>query len=247
VQSKEPEKENLQEEWFFVNGVCTGHQWMIENVNLLANIFGRRITGIHNKTFGIFGDLLECLIQRDFNYMTFDGLVTYNRVRMALLKESTKKVVLIGHSQGGLIVTLVVDRLLSEMSQDVLAKLEVYTFASFANHFSDPLESRAIRHEEKGTAQEKTDRAPERHVIHYVEHFANEGDFVSQVGVLYFSGKVDQFYGKLFRLPSTGHLLNQHYLHNMFTFKADAMLWVPNQLVMKSRLTQYLNGAEPRF
>jgi alpha/beta superfamily hydrolase len=78
---------------------------------------------------------------------------------MALLEESTKKVVLIGHSQGGLIVTLVVDRLLSEMLQDVLAKLEVYTFASFANHFSDPLESRATRDEEKGTAQEKTDRA----------------------------------------------------------------------------------------
>jgi hypothetical protein len=54
VQSKGPEKENLQEEWFFVNGICTGQQWMVENVNLLANIFGRPITGIHNKTFGIF-------------------------------------------------------------------------------------------------------------------------------------------------------------------------------------------------
>jgi hypothetical protein len=231
VQSKEPEEEKLQEEWFFVNGICVGQQWMIENVNLLANIFGRRITGIHNKTFGIFGDVIECLIQRDFNYMTYDALVTYNLVRQALLNESTIKVVLLGHSQGGLIVTLVVDRLLAEMSQDVLAKLEVYTFASAANHLSNPLESRAISREERGTAQEKTDRARERHVIHYVEHFANERDFVSRVSVLHFSGRVQQFYGKLFHLPSTGHLLNQHYLDNMFTFKVTLRCGYPTNLL----------------
>ncbi|KAM3582374.1 hypothetical protein VKS41_005019 [Umbelopsis sp. WA50703] len=250
VQSKEPKEtkeKKRQEEWFFVNGICVGQKWINENIDLLANIFGRRITGIHNKTFGIFGDIIECLIQRDFNYMTNDARVTYNLVRQALLNERIKRVVLLGHSQGGLIVTLVVDRLLAEMSQDVLAKLEVYTFASFANHFSSPLESSATGHEERGAAQEKTDRAQSPHVIQHVEHFANERDFVSRISVLYFSSRVHQFYGTIFRLPSTGHLLNQHYLNNMFTFQADTNRWVPNPLVMNSQLAQYLNGAVPSF
>lgn len=48
------------------------------------------------------------------------------------------KVVFILHSQGGIEGGLVLDWLLQELPQDLLAKLEIYTFGNAANHFNNP-------------------------------------------------------------------------------------------------------------
>lgn len=111
---------------------------MKNNLNRLAITFGRPILGIHNRTSGIIFDVIECLVQRNFSYATNDVRVCYKILRDVLYDPSKSKVIFILHSQGGIEGGLVLDWLLQEMPQDLLAKLEVYTFGNAANHFNNP-------------------------------------------------------------------------------------------------------------
>jgi hypothetical protein len=82
--------------------------------------------------------VIECLIQRNFGYATSDVRTAYKIVKEKLYNPQYSKVVFILHSQGGIEGGLVLDWLLQELPQDLLAKLEVYTFGSAANHFNNP-------------------------------------------------------------------------------------------------------------
>ncbi|KFA62014.1 hypothetical protein S40285_02126 [Stachybotrys chlorohalonatus IBT 40285] len=130
--------EHEHEQWIFLNGVAAGEHWLMNNLNRLALTFGRPVLGIHNKTDGIIFDVIECLIQRNFGYATNDVRVCYSLLKKVLYDPGKSKVILILHSQGGIEGGLVLDWLLLEMPQDLLAKLEVYTFGSAANHFNNP-------------------------------------------------------------------------------------------------------------
>ena len=94
------------ERWVFVNGTMTNHAGLQKNIDRLAMTFGRQVIGVHNKSFGLVADLLECLIQRCFAYKTQDVRTAYLNIKPFLADASVKKVVLIGHSQGGLIISL---------------------------------------------------------------------------------------------------------------------------------------------
>lgn len=120
------------------------------NLNRLALTFKREITGIHNQTSGIIFDVVECLIQRSFGYATTDVRIAYRTVKEHLYDQRYSKVVFILHSQGGIEGGLVLDWLLQELPQDLLAKLEVYTFGCAANHFNNP-----HRHELSQKAEQK--------------------------------------------------------------------------------------------
>lgn len=111
---------------------------MRSNVNRLALTFGRPVLGVHNKTNGIIFDVIQCLVQRNFNYATNDIRECYAAVKETLYKESLTKVVFILHSQGAIEGGMIIDWLLTEVPQDLLAKLEVYTFGNAANHFNNP-------------------------------------------------------------------------------------------------------------
>jgi len=111
---------------------------MKNNLNRLALTFGRPVLGIHNRTSGIVFDVIECLIQRNFTYATSDVRRAYRTMRDVLYDPSKSKVVFVLHSQGGIEGGLVLDWLLQETPQDLLAKLEVYTFGNAANHFNNP-------------------------------------------------------------------------------------------------------------
>ena len=94
------------ERWLFVNGCVTNHAGLQKNIDRLSKTFGRNVIGIHNKSFGLVADLLECLIQRCFDYKTRDVRIAYLSLKPVLMDVTVKKVVLIGHSQGGLIISL---------------------------------------------------------------------------------------------------------------------------------------------
>ena len=112
--------------------------WFKSNLNRLAITFKRPILGIHNQTSGVVFDVIECLIQRNFNYATSDVRIAYRLLKEVLYNPEKSKVVLIMHSQGGIEGGLALDWLLQEMPQDLLAKLEVYTFGNAANHSNNP-------------------------------------------------------------------------------------------------------------
>ncbi|ROW02465.1 hypothetical protein VMCG_06142 [Cytospora schulzeri] len=126
------------EQWIFLNGVAAGEHWMRNNLNRLALTFGRPVIGIHNKTDGILFDVVECLVQRNFTYATNDVRVCYRIIKEKLYNPRYSKVVFILHSQGGIEGGLVLDWLLQELPQNLLCKLEVYTFGNAANHFNNP-------------------------------------------------------------------------------------------------------------
>ncbi len=65
--------------------------------------------------------------------------MTYEYVKAILVDPTVHNAILIGHSQGGIIISLVLDQLFNELPTSCMAKLEVYTFGSAASHFSRSL------------------------------------------------------------------------------------------------------------
>ncbi|KAJ2901396.1 hypothetical protein MKZ38_001878 [Zalerion maritima] len=135
---KHREDHRNEEQWIFLNGVAAGEHWLMSNLNRLSVTFKRPIMGIHNRTHGILFDTIECLIQRNFTYATSDVRMCYKELKEKLYRADLKRVIFILHSQGGIEGGLVLDWLIQELPQDLLMKLEVYTFGCAANHFNNP-------------------------------------------------------------------------------------------------------------
>lgn len=144
-------------------------------------------------------------------------------LKEALVDPAVEKVVLVLHSQGGIEGGLVIDWLLDELPQDLLHQLEVYTFGNAANHFNNPA-CTCLASVNPGASS--PDPSPRRS-ISYIEHYANAEDVVSWLGVLQFANIPNRYLGRLFVRPGSGHLMNQHYLDNMFTLG-------PNRKVLES-------------
>ncbi|CDZ96779.1 hypothetical protein [Phaffia rhodozyma] len=260
----QPTSNRDDEEWFFINGICTGNEGLQRDIDFMAQMqvaslssamffslfqgcvheqlldcmhrFDRPITGVHNKTNGFILDIIECIIQRDFAYTTQDGtLELYDRLKRALLDANTKRVVLLAHSQGGIISSLILDYLLSDIPQVFLQKLETYTFGNAANHFNSPVTTPSRDHE----------GSP---VVKHIEHYANGHDFVARIGVLNWdvpaSDRVDtRFYGRLFSRPDkSGHLLVENYFESNWN---PSSFWLKSTDGQPSRLWSYLNGGTP--
>lgn len=167
---------------------------------------------------GLAFDLIECLIQRGFAYATGDVRSAHTLIKEALLSSDCDKVILILHSQGGIEGGLIMDWLLDELPQDLLHQLEVYTFGNAANHFNNPRCSCPPKRET--SAASNNHHSVVRSVGH-IEHYANSCDPITWLGVLRFANLPNRFMGRLFVRPGSGHLMNQHYLDNMFTLGPD--------------------------
>ena len=211
------------ERWFFVNGCATDYDGLQKNVDLLSSTFGREVTGIYNKSFGLIGDLLECLIQRCFNYKTHTVRMVYTSIKPLITDPRVSKIVLIGHSQGGIIISMVLDQLFAELPPEGMQKLEVYTFGSAASHFPNPAVSldpvRPPPLIANGHVDASSNPANQQLIIPYIEHYANEYDMVPRWGVLHCVSDIQSslYAGSVFvRLGASGHMFNQHYLTNMF-------------------------------
>lgn len=174
---------------------------MQSNLERIARTFRRPVLGIHNATYGIIFDVLECIVQRTFAYPTTDIRTTYAEISKLLRQPEVHKLVLIGHSQGSIEVGMVLDWLFATLPHSDIAKIEVYTFGNASNHWNCPeIEGR-------------------QRAIQVIEHYANTDDWVSRFGVLYFRGIQqppprpiqlrDRFVGKLFLRKASGHQFNQ--------------------------------------
>jgi hypothetical protein len=169
-------------------------------------------------------DIIESLIQRNFTFATPDTRVGYAITKATLLDPKYEKVILILHSQGGIEGSLIIDWLLDELPQQVLRKLEVYTFGNAANHFNNPYKplvgSEQPTMNGSKTLNQGTTLHAERSAF-YIEHYANAMDFVCIWGVLEFASIPNRYMGRIFVRPGSGHQFNQHYLNTMFTFGPD--------------------------
>ncbi|KAK6858613.1 hypothetical protein PG995_005177 [Apiospora arundinis] len=225
--------EGSHESWVYVNGIMIGEHWMRSHLNRMALTFKRPILGIHNKTSGVIFDLLGSIAQRNFNYATANVRETIRLVKDELCKPEKTKVVLLLHSQGAIEGGLGIDWLLAEIPQDLLAKLEVYTFGAAANHMSlstkhamdqtpeQPLEADAVRRSGISAVNPR--------LIGHIEHYAFSTDPISLTGVLFFSRNIPKTYpapnyaGRVFESNTWrgGHQFIQHYLDEMFPLARD--------------------------
>ena len=137
-----------------------------------------------------------CLVQRAISYHDFGTRLTYAYVKAMLVDPTVTKVVLIGHSQGGIIISQAIDDLLSQLPAKTMSKLEVYTFGSAASHFSNPSltlgfnpsvnqpsEQRSLRRSQSKV--NLPDTSQNNYIIPHMEHYANEFDLVPRWGVLH--------------------------------------------------------------
>ncbi|WP_146155041.1 esterase/lipase family protein [Photobacterium lipolyticum] len=196
------------ETWFFLNGIGTNEDMAKVNARMLSDIFKRPITLLHNPGNGFMADLIEVMKGRAFNLNTaiaesardhiWSELKIVKEKMRAADKEMEKsyKVVVIAHSQGGLIISNVVRMLLQDHGGNpLLNQLEVYTFASAHDQYPSSCCTDAQQHQ-----------------VPFTEHFANKEDYVSQVGVLKAGSK--KTVGNIYIKNGAGHLLNFHYLRD---------------------------------
>lgn len=168
-----------------------------------------------------------CLIQRDYNYATEDIRAAFATVKKELSKPDIKKVIFISHSQGGLEASLILDWLAADMPGELLGKLEIYTFGNAANHFNNP--EREAHHSSASGGGSQVPRAHpswrDDGIFRHIEHYTNDYDFVSRIGVLNFaswtSNSRNRFKGTVFKERARGHLFNQHYMDRMFPLGDD--------------------------
>ncbi|KAL2856480.1 hypothetical protein BJY01DRAFT_231340 [Aspergillus pseudoustus] len=209
-----------KERWVFISG----------NLVMLNEIFHRPILGINNQTYGFCRDILQCVLQRSLGFQTRATRITHRIIKELLLDPSVDRVVIIAHSQGGIITSQVLDTLYTELRDLDLQKLEVYTFGNAALRFNNP-----------------------RRVISHIEHYCNERDPACSWGAMSSDNRADvRFDGRVFILQGrSGHLLNQHYLSRMFAphaarateeFAKDRFSQPTRSL---SRLHQYAGGNIP--
>tara|TARA_R110002003_G_scaffold149_2_gene13485 strand:- start:3526 stop:4587 length:1062 start_codon:yes stop_codon:yes gene_type:complete len=209
--------------WIYINGIATGKALLRQNIELLYEMFNRPILGINNRTYGFLGDILESVVQRSFGFRTAETRIALPIIRTYLQDPNIYRVVLIAHSQGGLIASHILDDLYTDLSEFDLHKLEVYTFGSAALHFKNP----PLSHNPPPTSLAALDfkRAllidnppPNSRAVPHIEHYCNEFDMVTTWGALSSSQSPGtDFLGKVFVAEgATGHLLNQFYLYQWF-------------------------------
>ena len=173
-----------------------------------------------------------CLVQRAVSYHDFGTRLTYAYVKAMLVDPTVTKVVLIGHSQGGIIISQTIDDLLSQLPPKTMSKLEVYTFGSAASHFSNPSLTLRSRSSVNRSSEQPSlrnihskvclpDTSQSNHIIPHMEHYANELDLVPRWGVLHSVQDVldARYAGSIFvRLGASG-VLN----HSIKVLNGDIM------------------------
>ena len=182
--------------FLYVNGIMSNHDVVITNKNELEDLLKRPINIIHNVTDSLIMDLIESLIGKETDDLTEASTIALYTVCNKLLDDNIKKVIIICHSQGTIIVAKVMQSLskLGLDKQKYLKKLEIYAFASCASNMTYIVDE-----------------------LPYMEHFANDNDFVAKLGCNCPS-QIKQYIsidGETFVVKNkSGHMFNTHYIDN---------------------------------
>ena len=239
-----------KEAWFFVNGVATNEKVAKWNGKRLRDLFNRPITVLFNPTNGLGMDLVECIFDRTLEWTSEPAKYVKKKLAKALKDKNRDKVIVIAHSQGGIIVAAALEKLAKKYKQ-YFHKLEIYTFACPADEMAT-----MTKCVEKFCINTKP----------YLEHFVNKQDLVAKLGVsrakkswesrswsnrflncavprLLVNSQGQEFFGinvegDIYAKDRKGHLLNAHYL---FDFKEEPYknCWDYSK---QAKLYRYLNG-----
>jgi len=280
------------EHWFFINGIATNEDVARYNSALLAHLFHRPVTVVQNATCSLTVDLLECIIGKglrpcDKKYMTEPAWRATAAILEALNAEHIKRVIVIAHSQGTIIMSnmlaVIGEALKSDFAmqeepkwhdftRELMGKVETeaqkvlrnslaHALAEFTTKKSAFVMDR-LKKLEIYTFANCADKMRYLHLtrpIPYMEHFANEFDWVARLGILSplrgGSRGTIEIDGPVFEQKGEwGHLLNEHYLTAIddylypgaepFSREEDPFLPGSNG-AEESRLYGYFHGKSP--
>lgn len=194
INNKELDDENNC--FIFINGVLGSEKQVLNSKLNLENLLKRPINVLFNSSDTLFGDLVECLIGKETDELTEASSKSLEIICNKLLDKNINKLIIIAYSQG----TIIISKVLNSLSkfgfdkEEYLNKLEIYCFSNCSSKM------KYIKNE-----------------LPYMEHFANDNDFVAKLGcncpieisdLISIDGKV--FINKY----GNGHLLNLHYLED---------------------------------
>jgi hypothetical protein len=229
-----------KEAWFFINGILTNGSVAQINAALIASLFHRPVTLLQNSTSSLITDLLECALGKQWHRTTEAVEKAFPPIHQAL-KSEKEKVVVLAHSQGTIIMSVILDLLLQLTDVDETAEafsgaeaLEFAVGAPAGPEFLYPYEG-ALRMDEfeRLTVSELSKLEIycfancANHMsylggfqdggkpIPWIESFGNEMDIVARLGMLAPDpiGRNISIQGARYMRPGAwGHLLNEHYL-----------------------------------
>ena len=209
------------EHWFYINGVATNEDVAEFNAAYLAHLFHRPVTLIQNATDSLAVDLYECAIGKGLNRhyfraepesMTEPAWRATAAILAALNAPSTRRVVVIAHSQGTIIMANVLHAIVETLKRKEVGKPRA-KWHSFTNDLMGEVDTdtqKAVRdnlahsisvftrggHEGAWDKMRKLEiytfancadkmcYVYRRERVPYMEHFANEMDIVARLGVL---------------------------------------------------------------
>ena len=216
------------EAWVYINGIGTNPEMARLNASYLAKIFGRPMTIIQNATDSIMVDLFEAVLGKALPVVTEAAAKAYPFIHHALHHEDKKRVVVLCHSQGTIVMSNVLRALVDESHREsleeglrrmrqehdcslraiedteLLKKLEIYAFANCAD---------VMMHAPVGLT-EAGNRVP------WIESYGNQYDFVARCGALAPNREKHgiRIDGAIYVNDGAwGHCLNHHYLRRMMT------------------------------
>ena len=242
-----------EEAWIYVNGIATNERVSRINAKYLVSMFHRPLTIIQNATDSIGVDLAESVVGKAWEVHTEPASKAYPFIHRALHDPGKKRVVVICHSQGTIIMANVLRALLNDEhrdrlettrrragsmageegcrpleDQELLKKLEVYAFANAAS----------VMCHMPGLTTESGNPVP------WIENFGNEFDLVARTGMLAPKKKQHGILidgGNYVKKGMWGHTLNAHYL-----FAINDHLKDPDRCANDYRLQDDAGGAPER-
>lgn len=206
----------LQEVFYYINGIVEQGAMVQGTALLLYRLTGRMCNVFVNPSQGMGIDLLECILDRTLNICA----APCSDIVAVIVEQLARgrKVVLIAHSQGGIILASVI-KLLIHLAQQERGNDEEGRRLNLAFHDD-------FRRLEAYSFCSAADESPSWRGGPFTEHFATENDFVARIGTLTFSGTLKlengnkppeslaEWNGRMYMLPKS-HPCNGHLMKEM--------------------------------
>tara|TARA_Y100001960_G_scaffold328546_1_gene417578 strand:- start:2190 stop:3116 length:927 start_codon:yes stop_codon:yes gene_type:complete len=176
---------NTHSNIIYVNGILTDLNDLREHMNCLGKAFNSDIKAFHNETGGVLIDLIESSYDRGELERTPLAEAMAKEI-LAKLEMSKEDLHLIGHSQGAILLNNALEIVQDECKFEDLSRLHFYTFGA-------GLKNCILNNN-----------------IH-IEHFANEGDLIPNMGILNKDSEVEHT-GDLYTRKANGHYFLENYL-----------------------------------
>lgn len=223
----------LDESWFLINGIMTNDAVAQINAAYVSYLFHRPVTLVQNSTDSFVVDMIQCMLGKEWYRTTEPAVKAFPVIYDALKDAGKRRVVILAHSQGTIIVANVL-RLLYAITQPpeedvslaaapryappefIYPEQEELRLGDFAPLTIDEL-ARLEVYCFATCANRLTYFAhlPTGEPVPWIEHFGNEYDIVARLGMQ--APHADQWGvdiagPRYVRRGAWGHLLNAHYL-----------------------------------